>query len=545
MWSRLKLSGVGTATALSVVSLGVSALGVGAVVLADRDAPRLAVLENAGPAIAPDVAARGLAHARELSAAFQSAAQTVIPGVVAIETVGKVRQVVQRRQNDEEGAEGETFESPFGGTPLEELFRNDPRFRDMFKGTPRGGSPRGQAPRNRGMGSGFVIDPAGLIMTNAHVVEDAETVRVRTHDGREYVATEFKADPKSDVAIIRIKPEGSLTALRIGNSDNVGVGEWVLAVGSPFGLDMSVTAGIISAKGRGPNITEREDFIQTDAAVNPGNSGGPLVNLAGEVIGINTAISTRSGGYDGVAFAVPINMAHWVGEQLAAKGQVSRAFLGVAIQPVDDNLSRQFGVDVNTGAVVTQVMKETPAADAKLQPGDVILKLDGKPVRTPRNLQGIVERLKIGQAYPLIVRRGEKELELSITMKEMPQDYSLSGRREVSEETSTPAKPSRKEVESLGLELTDLTEDTAKQLGYETSGGVLVSSVKEDGPAAEAGLRPGMMIDRIGKTDVAKVADVDEAMKAVSLEKGILLLVRSPRGTQFLVVKPVEGAVTK
>ena len=537
MWSRFKVTGAGVATALSIVSLGVSA-----VVLADRGAPKVVALEGVGPLVAPDVAARGQVHARELSAAFQSAAQTVIPGVVAIETVGKVRHATRRPKGDEEvapGDEGETQESPFEGTPLDELFRNDPRFRDLFKGMPRGGGPRGFAPRQRGMGSGFVIDPSGLIMTNAHVVEDAETVRVRFHDGHEYLATEFKADPKSDVAIIRIKPEGTLTALRVGNSDTVGVGEWVLAVGSPFGLDMSVTAGIVSAKGRGPNIVDREDFIQTDAAVNPGNSGGPLVNLAGEVIGINTAISTRSGGYDGVAFAVPINMAHWVGQQLAEKGQVSRAYLGVAIQPVDGDLSRQFGVGVNTGAVVTQVMKETPAADAKLQPGDVILKLDGKPVRTPRNLQGIVERLKIGQAYPLLVRRGDKELELSITMKEMPQDYSLSGRRETLEETKSPSKPARKEVESLGLELTDLTDDVAKQLGYTSSAGVLVSSVKEEGPAAEAGLRPGMVIERIGMTDISKVADVDEAMKHVSVDKGILLLVRTPQGTQFLVVKPV------
>ena len=536
MWSRFKVTGVGAATALSILSLGVSA-----VVLADRGAPKLVALDGVGPAVAPEVAARGQVHARELSAAFQSAAQSVIPGVVAIETVGKVRNTNVRHkieQDGETGDEGETLEAPLG-TPLDELFRNDPRFRDLFKGMPRGGGPRGQAPRMRGMGSGFVIDPSGLIMTNAHVVEDAESVRVRFHDGQEYVATEFKADPKSDVAIIRIKPEGSLTALRLGNSDTVGVGEWVLAVGSPFGLDMSVTAGIVSAKGRGPNIVDREDFIQTDAAVYPGNSGGPLVNLAGEVIGINTAISTRSGGYDGVAFAVPINMAHWVGEQLAEKGLVSRAYLGVAIQPVDGDLSRQFGVGVNTGAVVTQVMKETPAADAKLQPGDVILKLDGKPVRTPRNLQGIVERLKIGHAYPLIVRRGDKEVELSITMKEMPQDYSLSGRREAVEESKTPSKPVRKEVESLGLELTDLTDDVAKQLGYASSVGVLVSSVKEDGPAGEAGLRPGMVIERIGMTDIAKVADVDEAMKQVSVEKGILLLVRTPQGTQFLVVKPV------
>jgi serine protease Do len=537
LFTRCKSSAVWAASALSVVSLSLSAAA-----LAQRDVPALKVPEGTGPVVAADVAARGMTHARELSAAFQFAAQNVIPGVVAIEAIGKVQTVVDRHNpesdsgDDEKNDEGGTFDrSPLGqGSPFEELFKNDPRFRELFKGTPRRNGP---APRQRGMGSGFVIDPAGVIMTNAHVIENAETVRVRLHDGREYVATEFKADPKSDVAIVRIKPDSPLTALRLGNSDSVGVGEWVLAVGSPFGLDLSVTAGIVSAKGRGPNITEREDFIQTDAAVNPGNSGGPLVNLDGEVVGINTAISTRSGGYDGVAFAVPVNMARWVGEQLTAKGAVSRAYLGVAIQPVEGDLARQFGVDINTGAVVTQVMKDTPAADAKLEPGDVIVRLDGKPVRSPRALQGIVEQLAIGKGYPLVVRRGDKDVELTITMKEMPQDYTLSGRRDLKRETAEPAKPTTKKIESVGVELTDLTDDVAKQLGYNSAGGVLVASVTNDSPAAEAGVQAGMVIERIGSTNVTKVEEVDKALEGVSIEKGILLLVRTPRGTQFVVVK--------
>ena len=537
LFTRYKSSAVWAASALSVVSLSLSAAA-----LAQRDVPALTVPEGTGPVVAADVAARGITHARELSAAFQFAAQNVIPGVVAIEAIGKSQTVVDRHNpesesgDDEKNDEGGTFDrSPFGqGSPFEELFKNDPRFRELFKGSPRRNGP---APRQRGMGSGFVIDPAGVIMTNAHVIENAETVRVRLHDGREYVATEFKADPKSDVAIVRIKPDSPLMALRLGNSDSVGVGEWVLAVGSPFGLDLSVTAGIVSAKGRGPNITEREDFIQTDAAVNPGNSGGPLVNLDGEVVGINTAISTRSGGYDGVAFAVPVNMARWVGEQLASKGAVSRAYLGVAIQPVEGDLARQFGVEINTGAVVTQVMKDTPAADAKLEPGDVIVRLDGKPVRSPRALQGIVEQLAIGKGYPLVVRRGNKDVELTITMKEMPQDYTLSGRRDLKRETAEPAKPTTKKIESVGVELTDLTDDVAKQLGYNSAGGVLVASVTNDSPAAEAGVQAGMVIERIGSTNVTKVEEVDKALEGVSIEKGILLLVRTPRGTQFVVVK--------
>jgi serine protease Do len=251
-------------------------------------------------------AAQGVAEAHELSSAFRHAAKTALPGMVSIETRGRVAMV--------RGQGNINPEDLFENSPFGEMFKSDPRLKDLFRQQPR------QMPRSHGMGSGFVIDSSGVILTANHVVADAEQVKVKLHDGREFMATEVKTDPKTDIAILRIKADSSLPTIRLGDSDATEIGDWVLAIGSPFGLDATVTAGIISAKGRGPKIATREDFIQTDAAINPGNSGGPLINLHGEVIGINTAISTRSGGYDGVGFAVPINLARWVADQLIEKG---------------------------------------------------------------------------------------------------------------------------------------------------------------------------------------------------------------------------------
>ena len=239
-----------------------------------------------------------------------------------------------------------------------------------------------------GAGSGVIVDPSGVILTNNHVVAGGGKVMVRLHDGREFKAVDIKTDPKTDLAVLRIKGAGPLPAARLGDSSKVEVGDWVLALGEPFGLEGTVTAGIISAKGRGLGITDREDFIQTDAAINPGNSGGPLVNLDGEVIGINTAISTSTGGYQGVGFAIPIDLAKWVGGQLVQYGKVHRAYLGVIIQPVTQPLAEQFKVKVHQGVLVTEVQPDTPAAKAGLKAGDIILEFAGKPVSSPRELQG-------------------------------------------------------------------------------------------------------------------------------------------------------------
>ena len=352
--------------------------------------------------------------AQQLSANYRSVAKATLPGIVSIETLGPAGQAAQGIDMDE----------LFGGDPrFEEFFNRVPELRRQFRN--REQSPR---PMRRGQGSGFLIDDQGHIVTNSHVVSGAQEVKVRLHDGREYIAEVIGTDPRSDVAVIKIDAD-NYEPVPIGNSDEVEVGDFVLAFGSPFGLEMTMTQGIISAKGRGPGINEREDYLQTDAAINPGNSGGPLVNLNGEVIGINTAISSRSGGYDGVAFAIPSNMARWSIEQLIKTGSVKRAYLGVQIQPLSTDLATELGIGVRQGAVIRDVMPDSPAEKAGLKSGDVIRELNGQLVSGTRELQGIVEKLDIDKSYPVLILRDGQEQKLKVPMAEMPDQFSMTSRQ--------------------------------------------------------------------------------------------------------------------
>jgi serine protease Do len=311
----------------------------------------------------------------------------------------------------------------------------------------------------------------------------------------------------------------------------------VLAIGSPFGLDMTVTAGIISAKGRGINKTEREDYIQTDAAINPGNSGGPLLNLDGEVIGINTAISTRSGGYDGVGFAIPINMARWVADQLITKGEVKRAYLGVMIRAAEGTLAKVLNVPAGQGAIVNDVMSGSPAAKAGVQSQDVILDFNGEKVAGTKELQGIVERLEVGKTYNMTVIRDGKQLSLPVMVEAMPRHDSIVARDE--DENGSAKEKTRDSiaVDDLGIEVSALTSDAAKELKMNDAKGVLVSSVKQGGLADEAGLREGMVVERINKHAVTTPEEFRDAMKKVSLSKGIVLDVRTAGGTQLVAIR--------
>lgn len=477
----------------------------------------------------PAAAAPQVTHntnAKELSAGFREVAHLALPAIVSIETRGKLA-----KARVSEDGEVQPFDDQ---SPLGELFKNNPQFREYFK---QRGAPQ-RMPRQHGMGSGFIVDASGVIITNNHVVADADQVTVHLQDGSEYTSTDWKTDPRSDVAIIRIKPQEPLPTLKLGDSDSCQIGDWVMAVGSPFGLDFSVTAGIISAKGRGQGILDREDFLQTDAAINPGNSGGPLLNLDGEVIGINTAISSRSGGYDGVGFAIPINMAKWVSRQLIDHGLVKRGYLGVAIQPVSNQLAKQFGIKVGSGAIVGQVVPGSPAADAKVEAGDVILTLNSKPVSNPRNLQGIVEQLETGKGYPLEILRDGKKETLTVSIKEMPVNYTAFGREEGDKGPAKEpevAKPSQ--FKDLGIEVQDVQKELTEQLGYKGSvEGVLVSEVAEESPAGAAGLKSGMVIEKVGTKRVKNVAEFSAAVKELSVEKGILMLVRTPTGSRFVVI---------
>ena len=303
-------------------------------------------------------------------------------------------------------------------------FGNIPELRKFFKDTPR-------APRHGegGLGSGLIIDTSGVILTNSHVVRDGREITVRLHDGREYKATKVHTDPKADLAVLRIEGAENLTAAKLGNSDEVEVGDWVLALGNPFGLEGTVTAGIVSAKGRGIGMNERESYIQTDAAINPGNSGGPLVNLDGEVIGINTAISSRSGGNEGIGFAIPINLAKWVATQLKDGETVHRARLGVMIQPLTHELAQQFGVKTHEGVLVAGVSPDSPAAKVGFKTGDVIVEFAGKAVANPQELQGLVEQSPIGKEETVVVLRDGKRVDLKVSPTEMSGDAVGLGRQ--------------------------------------------------------------------------------------------------------------------
>ena len=454
--------------------------------------------------------------ARDLSTVFRRVASEALPSIVSIETEGRA---IQRR--------GRGFED---GMPFEDLFRNHPEFREFFR------ERQFRMPRTHGMGSGFIIDASGTIMTNSHVVRDAQKVTVRLQDGREFVATDVKMDPRSDVATIHIDAPEGLKAIRLGDSNAMEIGDWVLAIGSPFGLDMSVTAGIISAKGRGPGIADREDFLQTDAAINPGNSGGPLLNLNGEVIGINTAISSSSGGYDGVGFAIPINMAKWVSQQLVQNGSVKRAYIGVGVREVNNEIAKLFHAKVGQGAVVNLVTPNSPAAEAQLQPGDVILEFDGQAVNGPRGLQGIVEKLQVGKTYRARIIRDGKKRNIEITVSEMPEDLTSAS-------LSTPGQrgPSAKNMyEDLGIQVEPISNDVAESLGVKTDGGVLVSAVEAGSPAQIAGLEAGDVVEKVGASRVRNVDEFREAVKEASLADGILLIVRNANGTRFVNMKPVN-----
>lgn len=449
--------------------------------------------------------------ANDLSTAFRYASGKVMPAVVMIRSLpGDNQQIADEQQP---------------GIP-EEM---QPQLRKFFgENMPKFPRQQPQAPRGEGMGSGVIIDASGIILTNNHVVQGGKII-VRLQDGREFKATEVKTDPKSDLAVVRIDGAGTLPVATLANSDGVQIGDWVLAVGAPFGLRETVTAGIISAKSRGIGINEREDFLQTDAAINPGNSGGPLVNIRGEVIGINTAISSRSGGNEGIGFSVPSNVAKWVSQQLIKDGTVHRAFLGVGIQPMTSELSKQMGLSAVRGAVITEVRPNTAAAKAGLETGDVIVEFAKQPVNGPRELQNFVERAALDQQHELVVYRNGERKTLTVSLQAATETKANAPMGKASRQPA--------ELNKFGMEATTLTDDVAAQLGLEGKHGVVITAVKPGSMADQAGLREGMVISRAGKAEVKSLADFQAALKTAKIQDGLLLLVHTQQGSQFLVLK--------
>jgi serine protease Do len=448
--------------------------------------------------------------ARALSQGFREAVKAVQPAVVMIKSEAAMPVKLQDQTPGDD-------DSQFGG-PLDNL----PELRKFFRNMP-------QTPRHGegGLGSGLIIDASGVILTNAHVVRDGSQITVRLHDGREYKATKVHTDPKADLAVLRIEGADNLTAAKLGNSDTAEVGDWVLALGNPFGLEGTVTAGIVSAKGRGIGLNERESFIQTDAAINPGNSGGPLVNLDGEVIGINTAISSNSGGNEGVGFAIPINLAKWVAKQLTDGDTVHRARLGVMIQPLTHELAQHFGVKACEGVLVAGVSPDSPAAKVGFKAGDVIVAFAGKAVASPQDLQGLVEQSPIGKEQIVAVLREGKRVELKVNPAETAGDAVAAGNHAAAGST----------LEKLGMEAQNLTPDLAAKLQIHAEQGVVLTDVQAGSPAERAGLSSGEVIVEANRAAVKNVEDLSRALDEKSLAKGVLLLVRTAQGGRFLVIR--------
>ena len=471
--------------------------------------------------------AQAIGHATALSEAFRNASDMVLPAVVSIQNETQPK-LVKRE-----------LRAPRGGRPSlpdgfpKEFGEMDPLLKRFFEQMPDGGQFEMPDSPRQSSGSGVIIDKAGVILTNNHVVAGEGKITVRLHDGREFVATEVKTDPNTDIAIVKIKADKPLPAATLGNSDAMQIGDWVLALGQPFGLTDTVTAGIVSAKGRDISITKHAEFIQTDAAINPGNSGGPLVNLQGEVIGINTAISSSSGGFQGVGFAVPVNVAKWVSSQLLKDGKVHRAYVGIGIQPLNQELAEQLGAGASEGAVITEVQPNSPAAEAGLQSQDVVVEYGGTVVHSPGQLSALAGRSEIGSKQPVVVVRDGKRLTLHVTVKEQPKGYgdvtaSL-------DEKPAPAESAK--FDQFGLEVAPLTADVAKELNLKSADGVVITGVEEGSPAANVGLETSMVIAQVGKQPVHSVDEFNAAMAKASPEKGVLLLVRSAMGSRFVVLK--------
>jgi len=380
--------------------------------------------------------------------------------------------------------------------------------------------------KQKAAGSGFIIASDGFILTNNHVVEDADKITVRLADKREFTAKVVGTDPQSDVAIIKIDGK-DLPILPLGNSDALEVGEWVIAIGSPFELNQTVTVGVVSAKGRNRmGITDYENFIQTDAAINPGNSGGPLLNIRGEAVGMNTAIFSRSGGYMGIGFAIPINMAKNIEQQLRKTGKVTRGWLGIAIQDVNEELAKSFGHNVSGGALISEVTEGSPAKKSGLLQGDIVTAIDGTPVTDVADLRNKIAMIPPNTDLPLRILRDGKEKDLVVTIGEQPADIA-----------SIAKKINGTSLSEMGLTLQDLTDEVAKQFDYSKNQGVLIADVDPDSPAAQVGLQAGQLVEEVNRIRVQNLKELQQALKKSNNPKQVLLRVRSGKNSQYVVLQ--------
>ncbi len=458
--------------------------------------------------VAPSAAAQGLPDFTEL-------VDKVGPAVVGIRTTERARVARSGGENDEDMLE---FFRRFG-IPI-------PNQRPNPRAPQQPHAPSAEAePQTRGVGSGFILSADGYVMTNAHVVDGADEVFVSLTDQRELRAKIIGADKRSDVALVKIEATG-LPTVRIGDVNRLKVGEWVIAIGSPFGLESTVTAGIVSAKAR--DTGDLVKLIQTDVAINPGNSGGPLINMRGEVVGINSQIYSRSGGYMGISFAIPIDEASRVAESLRSTGRVARGRIGVAIGPVTKEVAEQIGLGKPIGAVVSSVEAGGPADKAGIEAGDIITKVDGRAVERVGDLPRMVSAVKPGSKAVLqVFRRGAyRDVGVAVVEFEPEKTSAAAGSRDAAK----PAVPTGQ----LGLALADLTEVQRREL--KVKGGVRVESA--EGPAARAGLREGDVLLSIDNTEIASVRQFQAAVAKLERGRPVSVLVRRGEAVNFIVVRP-------
>lgn len=419
-------------------------------------------------------------------------------------------------------------ESSVSARPDMDQFFNHPFFERFFGPEFQQPNPQPRKRQQYGAGSGFIISKEGHILTNNHVVENAEKITVTLADNHTVEAELIGTDPQSDVALIKIDVPDPLPTISLGDSEALEVGEWVIAIGNPFGLNQTVTVGVVSAKGRSRvGINEYENFIQTDAAINPGNSGGPLLNIYGEVVGINSALYSRTGGYMGIGFAIPINMVKSIEAQLQKHGKVTRGWLGVAIQDVDENLAESFGLEKAEGILVSETQPESPAAAAGIKQGDVLLALNDIALKDVADLRNRIALTVPGTEVKIHLIREGAPRDIEVNIGEQPADFGSVAQKKTTNDI----------LGDFGLAIQDLTPDLADQLGYKDRQGVIISEVLPDSPAERSGLKTGQLIEEVNKMKISSVTDLKQAMTQSTDTQRVLLKVRSGSFSQYVVLR--------
>jgi len=450
------------------------------------------------PSGAPEIpAASAVSSSESTPGSFSDLAERVKPAVVNISTTKTFK-----------GRSGSG--SPFGRSPFGGPFGDD-FFERFFGDMPR------REFKQRSLGSGFIISSDGYIFTNSHVVEQTDKILVKVSDGKEYEAKIIGTDAKTDIALIKIKPDNSLPFVEIGDSDSVRVGEWVLAIGNPFGLEQTVTAGIVSAKGRVIGAGAYDNFIQTDASINPGNSGGPLFNMAGKVIGINTAIVAQG---QGIGFAIPVNMAKSILSDLKTKGKVTRGWLGISVQDISEDIAKNLNQKNRNGSLVSEVFKDDPADKAGIKVGDIITEINGKSIKDTHELLLTIAALHVGE---------------KVLIKGLRDGKAISFRVVVAERKDKPEVAlAKKSGEFFGISVQEITKDLAKQMGISHDTGVIVTDVEEGSPADDVGIQAHDIIVQVNKVKVTSMKQYITEMSKAAEKKSVILLVKRGKSNFFV-----------